>query len=202
MAECARQDGARGTPGVRAVFFGEPRVTLGLVRPTRSTENGSHTAFAPIHEALRCAGSPGHRAGHADRVRPWRFGCRRSGCPGASAALKTSTILDLNDLKKNPGNYTWFDFRPNLKKLILSGDANTEHVSILWYTVANGSVGLHYHAKTESVYVIDGTQTDGKGIIRPDRSISIRREAVTPSRTVQASLSWPMHLLPISPTPL
>jgi hypothetical protein len=29
--------------------------------------------------------------------------------------------------------------------------------------VTNGSVGLHYHAKTESVYVIDGTQTDGKG---------------------------------------
>ena len=83
--------------------------------------------------------------------------------PGASAALKTSTILDLNDLKKNPGSYSWFDFRPNLKKLILSGDANTEHVSILWYTVANGSVGLHYHAKTESVYVIDGTQTDAKG---------------------------------------
>jgi len=80
-----------------------------------------------------------------------------------SAALKTSTVLNLDDLKKNPGNYTWFDFRPNLKKLILSGDANTEHVSILWYTVANGSVGLHYHSKTESVYVIDGTQTDAKG---------------------------------------
>jgi ChrR Cupin-like domain len=80
-----------------------------------------------------------------------------------SAALEASTVLDLNDLRKNPGNYTWFDFRPNLKKLILSGDANTEHVSILWYTVADGSVGLHYHAKTESVYVIDGTQTDAKG---------------------------------------
>lgn len=82
---------------------------------------------------------------------------------GSSAALKASTILDLDDLKKNPGNYKWFDFRPNLKKLILSGDADTEHVSILWYTVTNGSVGLHYHAKTESVYVIDGTQTDAKG---------------------------------------
>ena len=81
----------------------------------------------------------------------------------ASGALKTSTILDLHDLRKNPGNYTWFDFRPNVKKLILSGDAESEHVSILWYTVTNGSVGLHYHAKTESVYVIDGTQTDGKG---------------------------------------
>ena len=80
-----------------------------------------------------------------------------------SATLKASTILNLDDVKKNPGNYSWFDFRPNLKKLILSGDANTEHVSILWYTVTNGSVGLHYHAKTESVYVIDGTQTDANG---------------------------------------
>lgn len=80
-----------------------------------------------------------------------------------SAVLEASTVLDLNDLKKNPADYTWFDFRPNVKKLILSGDANTEHVSILWYTVADGAVGLHYHAKTESVYVIDGTQTDAKG---------------------------------------
>jgi len=29
--------------------------------------------------------------------------------------------------------------------------------------VTDGGVGLHYHAKTESVYVIDGTQTDAKG---------------------------------------
>lgn len=28
----------------------------------------------------------------------------------------------------------------------------------------DGGVGLHYHAKTESVYVIDGTQTDAKGV--------------------------------------
>ena len=86
-----------------------------------------------------------------------------AGGAAGSPALGTSTVLDLNDLKKNPANYAWFDFRPNVKKLILAGDANSEHVSILWYTVANGSVGLHYHAKTESVYVIDGTQTDGKG---------------------------------------
>ena len=58
----------------------------------------------------------------------------------------------------------YFDFRPNVEKLILSGAAETEHVAILWYTVTDGSVGLHYHSKTESVYVIDGTQTDGKGV--------------------------------------
>jgi hypothetical protein len=87
-----------------------------------------------------------------------------AGGAAGSPVLRTSTVLDLNDLKKNPANYAWFDFRPNVKKLILAGDANSEHVSILWYTVASGSVGLHYHAKTESVYVIDGTQTDGKGL--------------------------------------
>jgi hypothetical protein len=62
--------------------------------------------------------------------------------------LTSKTVLDL----------------PNVEKLILSGAAETEHVAILWYTVADGSVGLHYHSKTESVYVIDGTQTDAKGV--------------------------------------
>ena len=51
-----------------------------------------------------------------------------------------------------------------MKKLILAGAAETEHVAILWYTVTDGAVGLHYHSKTESVYVIDGTQTDAKGV--------------------------------------
>jgi ChrR Cupin-like domain len=74
------------------------------------------------------------------------------------------TVLDLDDVKTNPAAYEWFDFRPNLEKLILSGAAETEHVAILWYTIADGSVGLHYHSKTESVYVIDGTQTDAKGV--------------------------------------
>ena len=76
----------------------------------------------------------------------------------------SKTVLDLVDVKTNPTNYEWFDFRPNVKKLILSGAAETEHVAILWYTVVDGSVGLHYHSKTESVYVIDGTQTDAKGV--------------------------------------
>lgn len=74
-----------------------------------------------------------------------------------------TTVLDLTDVKANPDSYEWFDFRPNVLKLILAGAAETEHVAILWYTVTDGAVGLHYHAKTESVYVIDGTQTDAKG---------------------------------------
>lgn len=79
-------------------------------------------------------------------------------------APPAKTVLDLVDVKTNPTSYEWFDFRPNVKKLILSGAAETEHVAILWYTVADGSVGLHFHSKTESVYVIDGTQTDAKGV--------------------------------------
>jgi hypothetical protein len=78
--------------------------------------------------------------------------------------LSSKTVLDLNAVKTNPTSYEWFDFRPNVEKLILSGAAETEHVAILWYTVTDGSVGLHFHSKTESVYVIDGTQTDAKGV--------------------------------------
>jgi hypothetical protein len=89
--------------------------------------------------------------------------------PGAETdgpSTETSSVLDLNDVKTNPesDSYQWFDFRPNvIKKLILAGAAETEHIAILWYTVTDGGVALHYHAKTESVYVIDGTQTDAKG---------------------------------------
>lgn len=75
----------------------------------------------------------------------------------------TKTVLDLTHVKDHPEAYEWFDFRPNVKKLILAGAAETEHIAILWYTVADGGVALHYHSKTESVYVIDGTQTDAKG---------------------------------------
>lgn len=78
--------------------------------------------------------------------------------------LSNSTIVDLNALTANPENYDFFNFRPNLEKLILSGAAESEHISILWYTVPDGSVGLHYHAMTESVYTINGTQTDAKGV--------------------------------------
>ena len=80
--------------------------------------------------------------------------------PGSSA----ETVLDVDDVKTNPDPYDWFDFKPNVKKLILAGAPETQHVAILWYTITEGAVGLHYHAKTESVFVIDGTQTDGKGV--------------------------------------
>jgi quercetin dioxygenase-like cupin family protein len=90
-------------------------------------------------------------------------GCESSDGSLDTQALASSTVLDLNDVKAHATAYEWFDFRPNVKKLILSGAAETEHVAILWYTVPDGSVGLHYHSKTESVYVIDGTQTDAKG---------------------------------------
>ncbi|HEX2671408.1 MAG TPA: cupin domain-containing protein, partial [Polyangiaceae bacterium] len=83
---------------------------------------------------------------------------------GLGDPLAASTVLDLDDVKTSPDHYTWFDFKPNVKKLILAGDANTQHIAILWYTVIDGGVGLHYHSKTESVYVIDGTQTDAKGV--------------------------------------
>lgn len=80
------------------------------------------------------------------------------------SGLSNSTIVDLNDVTANPSNYDFFNFRPNLEKLILSGAPDTQHISILWYTVPDGSVGLHYHSMTESVYAIDGTQTDAKGV--------------------------------------
>jgi hypothetical protein len=73
-------------------------------------------------------------------------------------------VLSVDDVAAMPEPYAWFDFKPNVKKLILAGTAETQHVAILWYTVTDGGVGLHYHSKTESVYVIDGTQTDAKGV--------------------------------------
>lgn len=81
----------------------------------------------------------------------------------AGADPSAKMMLDLGDVAANPDDYEWFDFRPNLKKLILAGAAETEHIAILWYMVEDGGVALHYHAMTESVYVIDGAQTDAKG---------------------------------------
>ena len=80
------------------------------------------------------------------------------------SALSNSTIIDLKELGSNPKKYNFFTFRPNLEKLILSGEADTQHISILWYTIPNGSVGLHYHSMTESVYTISGSQKDAKGV--------------------------------------
>jgi hypothetical protein len=92
------------------------------------------------------------------------IGCNSDADSTHVQALSSKTVLDLNDVKQNPAAYGWVDFRPNVQKLILSGAAETEHVALLWYTVTDGSVGLHFHAKTESVYVIEGTQTDAKGV--------------------------------------
>ncbi|MEO8184365.1 MAG: cupin domain-containing protein [Deltaproteobacteria bacterium] len=94
------------------------------------------------------------------------LGCAHSSPPpdtSSARAPSTKTVLDLGDVSANPTHYEWFDFRPNVKKLILAGAPETEHVAILWYIVPDGHVGLHRHSKTESVYVIDGSQTDGKG---------------------------------------
>ena len=87
-----------------------------------------------------------------------------AGAGGATEPLSTSTVLSVDDVAAMPEPYAWFDFRPNVKKLILAGAAETQHIAILWYTVIDGGVALHYHSKTESVYVIDGTQTDAKGV--------------------------------------
>jgi hypothetical protein len=84
--------------------------------------------------------------------------------PAALPSASPTTVLDLSDVTAHPTRYEWFDFRPNVKKLILAGAPETEHVAILWYTVPDGHVGLHLHGKTESVYVIDGSQADGKGV--------------------------------------
>jgi hypothetical protein len=88
--------------------------------------------------------------------------CGSSDNAGGTAG-PSSTVLDLDDVKTHPMEYDWFDFKPNVEKLILAGTAETKHIAILWYTIQDGGVGLHYHSKTESVYVIDGTQTDAKG---------------------------------------
>lgn len=92
------------------------------------------------------------------------LGCGSDDAEAPSAALAASTVLNLADVKDRPEEHDWFDFRPNVQKLILAGAAEGKHIAILWYTVEDGAVGLHYHAQTESVYVIDGTQTDAKGV--------------------------------------
>ena len=95
------------------------------------------------------------------------LGCASANSPRETTSAGTPTaqiVLQLGDVTANPSHYEWLDFRPNVRKLILAGAPETEHVAILWYTVPDGRVGLHRHAKTESVYVIDGSQTDGKGV--------------------------------------
>src|SRR5262245_637894 len=68
-------------------------------------------------------------------------GCRSEEDSTDVQGLRAKTVLDLGDVTDDPGGYGWFDFRPNVQKLILSGAAETEHIAILWYTVPDGSVG-------------------------------------------------------------
>src|SRR3954471_2560926 len=89
--------------------------------------------------------------------------CSSTDEPSPPKELAMATAFDLDDVKTNPAAYDFMDFKPNVQKLILAGAPETKHIAILWYTVTDGGVGLHYHAKSESVYVIDGTQTDAKG---------------------------------------
>lgn len=104
-------------------------------------------------------------------------------------------VVDLTALTKNPNAYEWFDFRPKLRKLILAGGADSEHIALLWYTVNDGRVGLHRHAKTESVYVIKGTQTPmPRALTQREHCTSIRPPADTRSQAAVASSSCPTPL--------
>jgi hypothetical protein len=90
---------------------------------------------------------------------------------GAESALPPTpmpdaTVIELAKLRAEPASFEWFQFKPGVKKLILSGTPESRHVSVLWYTADDGKPGmvpLHYHAKTESIFVIDGAQSDPKG---------------------------------------
>lgn len=82
----------------------------------------------------------------------------------ADAGLYHSTLIDLTQLIATPENYDFFTFRPHVKKLMLSGAADTKHISILWYVGPDGRVGRHFHGMTEAVYAIAGTQTDDQGV--------------------------------------
>ncbi|MFT3924222.1 MAG: cupin domain-containing protein [Myxococcales bacterium] len=83
----------------------------------------------------------------------------------APSALAEATVIALSSLRSDTANYDWFDFRPGVKKLILSGTPESRHVSVLWYGAEGkpGAVPLHYHDKTESIFVIEGSQSDAKG---------------------------------------
>jgi hypothetical protein len=75
-----------------------------------------------------------------------------------------ANVIELAKLRTDTANHDWFDFKPGVKKLILSGTPDSRHVSVLWYFETKpGAVPMHYHAKTESIFVIDGAQSDGKG---------------------------------------
>lgn len=82
-----------------------------------------------------------------------------------ATGLADATVIELSSLRKDPAHYDWFQFKPGVKKLILSGTPDARHVSVLWYGYEGqpGTVPLHYHARTEAIFVIDGSQSDAKG---------------------------------------
>lgn len=93
-------------------------------------------------------------------------GGAESALPVQGAALTEATVIELAKLRSDPASFAWFQFKPGVKKLILSGTPESRHISVLWYTADDGKPGMvpvHYHAKTESIYVIDGAQSDPKG---------------------------------------
>jgi hypothetical protein len=93
-------------------------------------------------------------------------GGAESALPVQAAALAEATVIELAKLRSDPASFEWFQFKPGVKKLILSGTPESRHVSVLWYTADDGKPGmvpLHYHAKTESIFVVDGAQADPKG---------------------------------------
>lgn len=77
--------------------------------------------------------------------------------------MDQAAIFDLDDIVAHPHRYGFFTFRPGVKKRVLLGTADAQHISILWYEQAGGKVGLHYHRMAEAVYVLEGTQRDAKG---------------------------------------
>jgi hypothetical protein len=83
----------------------------------------------------------------------------------AGSEALNATIIPLAQLRSDPAHFAWFQFKPGVKKLILSGTPDSRHVSVLWYGYegAPGLVPMHYHHKTESIFVIDGAQSDPKG---------------------------------------
>jgi len=151
----AGSGGAGGAGASSAGAAGAPDGGSSAITATGT--GGTTTGGTATGATTTTGGAGGAAAGGA-------AGAGGEGGEGSDAPFR---VIDLNDVKSNPGNYEgdggWFEFRPNLQKLILAGEELTQHIAILWYTVTDGSVGLHLHSKTESVYVIDGTQTDAKG---------------------------------------
>ena len=148
---------------------GDDEAPAGTVGATSTGGAGGTATSATVAGAggTTAGGTTGTTTGGAGAPEGGGAGEAGAGGEGGEGNDLPFRVIDLNDVKTNPSNYEgdggWFEFRPNLQKLILAGEEQTQHIAILWYTVTDGSVGLHLHSKTESVYVIDGTQTDAKG---------------------------------------